>query len=101
MTPRVSVTFSGLKPGEITENVLNIKVAYLVESLPDIDFDVAEMYSGLIPIDMSNALRALFFVFQPTINANVDEITIWLNGGPGNFAEHLIILVQELTFNRL
>ncbi|KAF2002219.1 alpha/beta-hydrolase [Amniculicola lignicola CBS 123094] len=41
------------------------------------------MYSGIIPIDMSNASRALFFIFQPTVGAPVDEITIWLNGGPG------------------
>jgi len=32
---------------------------------------------------MNDTSRALFFVFQPTINAPVDEITIWLNGGPG------------------
>jgi carboxypeptidase D len=54
-----------------------------VESLPDVNFDIGEMYSGLMPIDQNNASRALFFVFQPTIGAPVDEITIWLNGGPG------------------
>ena len=32
---------------------------------------------------MNNASRALFFIFQPTIGEPVDEITIWLNGGPG------------------
>jgi carboxypeptidase D len=41
------------------------------------------MYAGLVPIDMRNASRALYFVFQPTVGAPVDEITIWLNGGPG------------------
>lgn len=41
------------------------------------------MYSGLIPIDESDPSRALFFVFQPTVGEPVDEITIWLNGGPG------------------
>jgi carboxypeptidase D len=41
------------------------------------------MYSGNIPIDMDDPSRALFFVFQPTVGAPVDEITIWLNGGPG------------------
>lgn len=25
----------------------------------------------------------MFFIFQPTINEPVDEITIWFNGGPG------------------
>jgi len=41
------------------------------------------MYSGLIPISENNTSRALFFVFQPTIGKPVDEVTIWLNGGPG------------------
>ncbi|KAH8694948.1 putative pheromone processing carboxypeptidase [Talaromyces proteolyticus] len=56
---------------------------YRVESLPDVDFDIGEMYSGLVPIESKNKSRELFFVFQPTIGAPVDEITIWLNGGPG------------------
>ena len=42
------------------------------------------MYAGLIPVDMKNTSRALYYVFQPTVGAPVDEITIWLNGGPGN-----------------
>jgi carboxypeptidase D len=51
--------------------------------MPDVNFDLGEMYSGLVPIDSTNQSRALFFVFQPTIASWVDEITIWLNGGPG------------------
>ncbi|KAA8647348.1 hypothetical protein EYZ11_012953 [Aspergillus tanneri] len=56
---------------------------YLVESLPDFPFDIGELYSGLVPINEGNSSRSLFFVFQPTIGEPVDEITIWLNGGPG------------------
>lgn len=41
------------------------------------------MYSGSVPVDQGNDPRSLFFVFQPTIGDPVDEITIWLNGGPG------------------
>ncbi|TID26545.1 pheromone processing carboxypeptidase (Sxa2) [Venturia nashicola] len=41
------------------------------------------MYAGEIPIKAGDNSRELFFVFQPTIGAPVDEITIWLNGGPG------------------
>ena len=41
------------------------------------------MYAGLVPIDSSNTSRALFSIFQPKIGAPVDEVTIWLNGGPG------------------
>lgn len=47
------------------------------------DFDLGELYSGVVPIDMNNASRGLFFVFQPRVGEPVDEITIWLNGGPG------------------
>lgn len=57
--------------------------AYTVDSLPDVNFDIGEMYSGLIPIDYSNASNALFFIFQPTIGPPVDEVTVFLNGGPG------------------
>ncbi len=61
----------------------NCLKAYFVESLPDFPFDLGEMYSGNIPIDMNDTSRQLFFVFQPTIGKPVDEITVWLNGGPG------------------
>ncbi|KAK4957518.1 hypothetical protein LTR10_005483 [Elasticomyces elasticus] len=57
---------------------------YFVKSLPEIPQNfMTEMYSGLIPIDENDPSRALFFVFQPRIGDPVDEITIWLNGGPG------------------
>lgn len=57
---------------------------YFVRSLPEIPPNfLTEMYSGLIPIDTSNASRALFFVFQPRVGPPVEEVTIWLNGGPG------------------
>lgn len=32
---------------------------------------------------MNDTSRTLFFVFAPTIGEPVDEVTIWLNGGPG------------------
>ncbi|KAL2869621.1 putative pheromone processing carboxypeptidase (Sxa2) [Aspergillus lucknowensis] len=56
---------------------------YLVDRLPDVNFDVGELYSGLVPIEQHNDSRALFFVFQPKLGEPVDEVTIWLNGGPG------------------
>lgn len=56
---------------------------YRVESLPSVPFDVGEMYSGLIPINEKDPDRSLFFVFAPTTGKPVDEVTIWLNGGPG------------------
>ncbi|TKA39187.1 hypothetical protein B0A54_08496 [Friedmanniomyces endolithicus] len=57
---------------------------YFVESLPEIPQSfLTEMYSGLMPIDENDPSRALFFVFQPRIGDPVDEIVIWMNGGPG------------------
>jgi hypothetical protein len=58
-------------------------IAFRVSSLPDVPFPIGEMYSGLMPIKEGDLLRQLFFIYQPTIGPPVDEITIWLNGGPG------------------
>ncbi|KAF2228602.1 alpha/beta-hydrolase [Viridothelium virens] len=55
---------------------------YFVHSLPSIDYDVGEMYSGQIQIG-NDSSRNMFFVFEPTIGEPVDEVTIWFNGGPG------------------
>ncbi|KAF8863784.1 alpha/beta-hydrolase [Acephala macrosclerotiorum] len=49
---------------------------------PDIPYDVGEMYSELIPINIKQPSQGLFFVFQPKLGDPVDEVTIWLNGGP-------------------
>jgi carboxypeptidase D len=42
------------------------------------------MYSGLMPVDLKDPSRSLFFIFQPNVLDPDDEtLTIWLNGGPG------------------
>ncbi|KAK8858472.1 hypothetical protein IAR55_002699 [Kwoniella newhampshirensis] len=70
--------------GNLTYKYLNNRTSeFLIQSLPDVPFDLGEIYSGLIPIDNSNTSEALFFVFQPTVGAPVDEIVFWTNGGPG------------------
>lgn len=56
--------------------------AFLVTSLPFVDWDFGELYAGLIPITNNNS-EALFFIFAPKVGDPVDEVTIWLNGGPG------------------
>ncbi|KIV86478.1 hypothetical protein PV11_02089 [Exophiala sideris] len=61
----------------------NATQPYLVDSLPDVPFDIGEMYSGNIPINYNNVSRNLFFVFYPKLGDSVEEVTIWLNGGPG------------------
>ncbi|KAL8757954.1 MAG: hypothetical protein Q9184_004075 [Pyrenodesmia sp. 2 TL-2023] len=54
-------------------------------AIPDVDFDIGESYAGLLPISSaSNETRELYFWFFPSSNPLAsDEITIWLNGGPG------------------
>jgi carboxypeptidase D len=54
-----------------------------VDSLPDIDYDYGEMYSGVMNIKEDDDSRGLFFVFQPKKGEPVKTITIWFNGGPG------------------
>ena len=49
-----------------------------------------------IPIDASNPKRNLFFAFHPTVGKPVDEITIWLNGGPGMFLHRLQTQLQAV-----
>ncbi|KAG8529478.1 uncharacterized protein KY384_006115 [Bacidia gigantensis] len=53
--------------------------------IPDVPFDIGESYAGLLPISSdSNETRQLYFWYFPSGNpAAEDEITIWLNGGPG------------------
>ncbi|KAK4127586.1 alpha/beta-hydrolase [Parathielavia appendiculata] len=55
------------------------------KEIPDVDFDVGESYSGLLPISSDpNDENYLFFWFFPSTNAAAEkEIVIWLNGGPG------------------
>lgn len=53
--------------------------------LPLVPFDVGESYAGSLPISGAKGENStLFFWFFPSQNASVtDEITVWLNGGPG------------------
>ncbi|KXT17005.1 hypothetical protein AC579_7413 [Pseudocercospora musae] len=53
--------------------------------LPQVPFDIGESYAGTLPIsDNSTDENRLFFWFFPSENPKAsDEITIWLNGGPG------------------
>ena len=54
-------------------------------AIPDVDFDIGESYAGLLPISSKvNETRELYFWYFPSTNPLADdEITIWLNGGPG------------------
>lgn len=54
-------------------------------AIPDVNFNVGESYAGTLSInDNPDSKNALWFWFFPSDNpAASDEITIWLNGGPG------------------
>ncbi|SLM33597.1 carboxypeptidase d [Lasallia pustulata] len=66
-------------------NASTTKFAVNGSAIPDVPFDIGESYAGLLPISQSpNETRQLYFWFFPSENpAAADEITIWLNGGPG------------------
>ncbi|KAF9519141.1 hypothetical protein BS47DRAFT_1375109 [Hydnum rufescens UP504] len=55
------------------------------KTIPDVDFDVGDSWSGLIPISGAKGeKRKLFFWFFPAKHAhNRDDIVFWTNGGPG------------------
>lgn len=59
---------------------------YVVDgmAIPDVPFDIGESYAGLMPISKNDLSSQLYFWYFPTDNPDgQDDITIWLNGGPG------------------
>lgn len=66
-------------------NAKSKKFAVDGSTLPDVDWDVGESYAGNLPIsDHPDETRQLYFWFFPSTNeAAKNEITIWLQGGPG------------------
>jgi len=71
-----------------TSSYLNAKTKpYAVNgsAIPMVPFDAGESYAGTLPVS-TNATdeNRLYFWFWPSENPKAkDEITIWLNGGPG------------------
>ncbi|KAG9771845.1 serine carboxypeptidase, partial [Aureobasidium melanogenum] len=61
------------------------KFAVNGSGIPLVNFDIGESYAGTLPIDQNSSnVNQLWFWFFPSENpAASDEITIWLNGGPG------------------
>ncbi|KAG8160733.1 hypothetical protein KVR01_008997 [Diaporthe batatas] len=57
--------------------------------VPGVDFDIGESYAGRLPIagpkrSNSSSANELFFWFFPSRNPDaINEITVFLNGGPG------------------
>lgn len=60
----------------------NATAPFFVSEWPLVDFPTGEFYAGNVPINASDPLRSLFFVFKPA-SQPVNETTIWFNGGPG------------------
>jgi carboxypeptidase D len=54
-------------------------------ALPEVDFNIGESYAGTLPVSSNiSDQNQLWFWFFPSKNPLAkNEITIWLNGGPG------------------
>jgi len=54
-------------------------------TIPDVDFDVGPSWAGLLPIsNRTNESQQLFFWYFPSQSVEgVNDLIIWLNGGPG------------------
>ncbi len=64
---------------------LYVEFAVNGTGLPLVNFDIGESYAGLLPLSYAkNETREFYFWFFPSPNPSAsNEITIWLNGGPG------------------
>ncbi|EHA27697.1 hypothetical protein ASPNIDRAFT_41638 [Aspergillus niger ATCC 1015] len=52
-------------------------------AIPFVDFDIGESYAGYLP-NTPSGISSLYFWFFPSSDPDAsDEITVWLNGGPG------------------
>ena len=79
-------TSSTLDVSTINREVIGWQLAeFAVDGtkIPNVDFDAGESYAGLLPNGPSGN-SSLWFWFWPSSNPDAsDEITLWLNGGPG------------------
>lgn len=74
-----------LMQASLCTTLTGVEFAVNGSAIPDVDFDIGESYAGLLPISSkANETRELYFWYFPSTNPLAeDEITIWLNGGPG------------------
>ncbi|KAF1989543.1 alpha/beta-hydrolase [Aulographum hederae CBS 113979] len=67
-----------------TAETAKFKVDGSAGAIPNVTFDIGESYAGLLPISSTPNASELYFWFFPTTNPEGSEdLTIWLNGGPG------------------
>ncbi|KAN0139502.1 Alpha/Beta hydrolase fold [Lactarius tabidus] len=54
-------------------------------SIPHVNFDVGDSWSGLLPIsaDPDETRKLFFWYFPPTVNGSENDLIFWTNGGPG------------------
>ncbi|KAI0265296.1 alpha/beta-hydrolase [Gloeopeniophorella convolvens] len=55
------------------------------KTIPEVDFDVGDSWSGLLPIssDPHETRKLFFWYFPPTAQGNDNDLIFWTNGGPG------------------
>ncbi|KAJ7601105.1 Alpha/Beta hydrolase protein [Mycena floridula] len=81
-----ATTTSSAKPKNITFSNPKASQFWVNGSaIPEVDFDVGDSWSGLMPISSAaNETRKLFFwFFPPGPQGSLDDIVFWTNGGPG------------------
>ncbi|KAI9449078.1 alpha/beta-hydrolase [Lactarius psammicola] len=54
-------------------------------SIPHVNFDVGDSWSGLLPIsaDPHETRKLFFWYFPPTAKGSENDLIFWTNGGPG------------------
>lgn len=70
---------------------------YLIETLPDINFDINELYGGSVAINESDPSRSLYFLFKPAQGKASEDLTIWLDGISNDRYGHLLCIHNGLT----
>ncbi|KAI0293644.1 Alpha/Beta hydrolase protein [Multifurca ochricompacta] len=55
------------------------------KTIPEVDFDVGDSWSGLLPIssDPGETRKLFFWYFPPSAQGNENDLIFWTNGGPG------------------
>ncbi len=75
---------------DIPNGVFSFKSAaaaqyYVPRDIPTVPFKVPESWAAMMPIDTRDKSKGKYFfwMYPAASQAGIDDVTIWLNGGPG------------------